>query len=544
MAKKKVSRIDHDVALIKSYVNLDGKKKSNQQIRSLLSRVQKALVEQKVCKSCMYAKEVMKIQDSLIQVVNSKAPFLQISIEPKALMHYEDIAEHYCILVSVSLLKRYINLSYQVDMMRRTSGIEFPKRLIMARAERLQEHFMRASELGFVPTSDKYHTEFRHAFTGLSRFVSGKTKELSIDRAELHGFKELWAGAKNAASKVSSGVKKVTERAKKAVKSKEFQNILDKTKKAGKFVRENSVKAYNISKAAVKAAKAEHDRTKSAAKKKDIPKKEAASPEQIEKFRNKVDEVMDEWKAYKLKDKNGNIVEDKKEAIAIALSKARKMYGNVGGLGHLKKALASAAGSFVESIVTVHLSGPGMKVGDIKNQKFEKIGLLGDYKKLIGDACKPTSIFIYGRGGSGKSTFCLRLSEVLNGLGNSIMYVASEQYGSPTFSELLNRLDLRADDSFVIVPSLDSDSPAKYDFIVLDSKDSCGLKNSDQFEALKKKYPKQSFIITSKGLKNGDFKGDEAWRNNVDTMIHCQKMVAEVSEEKNRWGGTEPMQIK
>lgn len=83
-----------------------------------------------------------------------------------------------------------------------------------------------------------------------------------------------------------------------------------------------------------------------------------------------------------------------------------------------------------------------MSVPQAINSKFELIGLDGNYLKLIGEACRPTSIFIYGGGGSGKSTFTVLFSNYLAQKNNKVLYVACKQYGTPVFSKMLTRLKI------------------------------------------------------------------------------------------------------
>ncbi len=228
---------------------------------------------------------------------------------------------------------------------------------------------------------------------------------------------------------------------------------------------------------------------------------------------------------------------------------------------------ASATGAAVHALTTHHLkkkkNGLGsvaepnpdkpttgvMSIDDIHNSEFKTIGLTGDLLALIGDACKPTSIMFSGKGGSGKSTEAYRLAEFCNCKGDKVLVVAAEEYNTPTLQNLLVRLKLNINkNTFHWVKDINQVNPADYDWIMLDSKDSCGFTHSDQFEAFKQKYHKQSFILTSKATKDGRFKGDGGWQNVVDTLVNCEAtqegLFAEAGGEKNRWGGKGRIKIK
>ena len=149
---------------------------------------------------------------------------------------------------------------------------------------------------------------------------------------------------------------------------------------------------------------------------------------------------------------------------------------------------------------------------------------------------------MYGIGGSGKSSFVLLFSQYLASLGYKILYVAGEQFGTPTFKELLTRLNITAKDNFKIVDSLQRLNPKDFDFVVLDSKDNVGVE-LPAFRELKKKCPGQSFIILSQATKAGNFTGSEKWRNEVDVMLLAENGVIKSGQDKNRWGGAGEMKV-
>jgi hypothetical protein len=183
-----------------------------------------------------------------------------------------------------------------------------------------------------------------------------------------------------------------------------------------------------------------------------------------------------------------------------------------------------------------------MSVEDVKQKKYNAVPLSEKWKRLLGDICLPTHLFVYGNGGSGKSSFALLFTQHLATLGYKILYIAGEQFDTPPFTKLLNQLNIIAGDNYTIVGKLETLNPSDFDFVVLDTKDSLQLDTMD-FLKLKEQYKSQSFIIVSHGIKTGEFKGKEQWRNIVDVMVHGEHGTITTGQDKNRWGGSGQMLI-
>ena len=164
------------------------------------------------------------------------------------------------------------------------------------------------------------------------------------------------------------------------------------------------------------------------------------------------------------------------------------------------------------------------------------------WKQLLGEICLPTHLFVYGSGGSGKTSFALMFTQHLATLGYKILYVAGEQFDTPPFTKLLNQLNISAGDNYKIVGKLDTLNPADFDFVVLDTKDSLDI-DTTEFMQLKEQFNQQSFIIVSHGIKGGDFKGKEQWRNIVDVMVFGEHGTIRTGHDKNRWGGAGELYI-
>jgi hypothetical protein len=183
-----------------------------------------------------------------------------------------------------------------------------------------------------------------------------------------------------------------------------------------------------------------------------------------------------------------------------------------------------------------------MSVEDVKQKKYNSVPLGDKWKELLGEICLPTHLFVYGSGGSGKTSFALLFTQHLATLGYKILYVAGEQFDTPPFTKLLNQLNITAGDNYKIVAKLDTLNPANFDFVVLDTKDSLEI-DTMEFLKLKEQYNKQSFIVVSHGIKTGEFKGKEQWRNIVDIMVYGEHGIIRTGQDKNRWGGAGEMLI-
>ncbi len=178
----------------------------------------------------------------------------------------------------------------------------------------------------------------------------------------------------------------------------------------------------------------------------------------------------------------------------------------------------------------------------VRNQKFDVVPIGQKWRNLLGDICFPTSFFIAGLGGGGKSSFALLFSQHLNQIGYNILYIAGEQYNTPPFTKLLNELDIKGNSNFQIVGELGALKLSDFDLIVFDTKDSLEM-DVAKFLELKQEFQNQSFMIISHSNKDGDYRGDGRWRNVVDVMINSENGRIFTGVDKNRWGGRGEMLI-
>jgi|GEM_PF-1408322 len=182
-------------------------------------------------------------------------------------------------------------------------------------------------------------------------------------------------------------------------------------------------------------------------------------------------------------------------------------------------------------------------VEDILAQEHTTVGIKGKWLELLGDICFVFYFLFYGPGGSGKSSMAISFAQYLSELGHEVLYVPAEIYGTPVLKQLLIDAGIKGNDKLHIMPSIKGVDLSKYRLVIIDSKDSAEI-SVDDFRTLKKKYPKTSFIFTSQGKKDGDYRGSEEWRNEVDTLV-CfpEQGKASTASEKNRFGGHAEVQM-
>jgi predicted ATP-dependent serine protease len=126
--------------------------------------------------------------------------------------------------------------------------------------------------------------------------------------------------------------------------------------------------------------------------------------------------------------------------------------------------------------------------------------------------------------------------------GNRVLYVAGEQHNTPVMTGMLGRLKITDFKNFGIVKKIGNKDLNNFDVLVIDSKDSLDFSLED-FKQLRDRYPHLSFVILSQATKTGGFTGTEKWRNEVDTLIYCESLLAFTNRDKNRWGGSSEVQI-
>lgn len=182
-----------------------------------------------------------------------------------------------------------------------------------------------------------------------------------------------------------------------------------------------------------------------------------------------------------------------------------------------------------------------MSIAELSNRPFKPYKMPQKWTELIGNFELPIQILVHGKGGRGKSGMALSFANDFSQGGKKVLYASKEQYYNPTLPHLIRAVGINtANKNITIAPEYLTEhyNPSMFDLVVLDSKDSFGLKDPEEFEKLIAKYPKTSFMLLSQSTKDDEFRGAGNWQNVVDTILHAHEKGKIKTGEKNRWGAS------
>lgn len=151
----------------------------------------------------------------------------------------------------------------------------------------------------------------------------------------------------------------------------------------------------------------------------------------------------------------------------------------------------------------------------------------GKFKALINGAGKGFCAMLYGKPGSGKSTFALQLANYLSTFGK-VLYVSNEETRyrlgelEPTNSLKINaerqninfkNKNIRWANDFRGIDL------AEYEFVFMDSFQTLQM-TKQELEKLKHQYVDTAFIYVFQSTKGGQFRGNQTLAHNIDALIH------------------------
>ncbi len=104
-----VEKISEEVRFIKRYASLNGKKVSSvkEKARSILSSLQKSIVEKRIRKTSKYADEIMNIQRNLIRILNTSG---DATLNFTNIENLEKIYKNYKIAPDAKFIKQYLSI--------------------------------------------------------------------------------------------------------------------------------------------------------------------------------------------------------------------------------------------------------------------------------------------------------------------------------------------------------------------------------------------------------------------------------------------------
>jgi len=173
-----------------------------------------------------------------------------------------------------------------------------------------------------------------------------------------------------------------------------------------------------------------------------------------------------------------------------------------------------------------------VSANELAKMKFSTLTLRGKFAKLLGKPYIPFYLMIYGNRFHGKSSVALLLADLLMKCGLKVLYVSNEEGVKGSLQEKLLRLQISSPIDFV--ENYDTSQFRSYDAVFLDSTQTVGMK-PDEFKALKKQFPKISFILIFKANRDGTSKGGSDWEHDCDAIMHIENRCATM--EKNRFPG-------
>jgi hypothetical protein len=178
---KNVEIITEDVKYIKSFVALHNKKKTYKELRGLLSRLQKSIVQRLINKDSEFADEIRIIQKDLITLVKSakkhKGKGLSITIKDELLNELTEIAQGERVYPSVRFIKRYIGMQ--------------GKKIVMDRAKQFVSQVEEAIKTGKISKNDPYLNKVKIALRSVQDFISKKNPVVTISSTELNGLTDI-----------------------------------------------------------------------------------------------------------------------------------------------------------------------------------------------------------------------------------------------------------------------------------------------------------------------------------------------------------------
>jgi hypothetical protein len=174
-------RLGEEIKMIKRFVNMNDKQKTQEDVLRFINTLQKAIVEKKVRKTSEYAKHIEFIQDDLIKVYGRMGSKTLYLIPSNKLAELEKIVGIEKVYPSMLYLKKYLNIIGKTGMKQK--------------ATELLAQLQKAVAKNKITKDDKYAQQLQEIFVTLKTFIDNPThKTIEIDEQALSGLQGVVDG--------------------------------------------------------------------------------------------------------------------------------------------------------------------------------------------------------------------------------------------------------------------------------------------------------------------------------------------------------------
>jgi len=209
-----VEKVSPEVSFIKRYIGLHGKTKDKSQILNLLNTLQKAIIEKRIRKTSVYAREIENIQEQLIKCYNQMGNTIKVNLDEDTLEKYTAIAQSQKTMLSVTYIKQYIGIHGKKD--------------VKDKAKALLSRIEKAIESGKIPGTCPYWNEIQEIKSSLESYIGNKSKVPAISENTLNGIMS-WGARRQQKKKVAKYLQKIyeAERGLRGVETEQKPNLND-----------------------------------------------------------------------------------------------------------------------------------------------------------------------------------------------------------------------------------------------------------------------------------------------------------------------------
>lgn len=169
-----------------------------------------------------------------------------------------------------------------------------------------------------------------------------------------------------------------------------------------------------------------------------------------------------------------------------------------------------------------------MSAEQLEQYEYPKYDFEGRWEQFFGDPSINCHYMIFGLPKSGKSTFCMHFAKYLADTQGDVLYVAAEEGFSQTLKNKLTNFGLTSKrmnfgNYREAEPILEV--AGQFDFIFIDSVNFINI-SPEQIRDLKQSNPNLSLITIQQSTKDGNFKGNQEYAHDADSIVRIEDGVA------------------